>query len=303
MRTPIRKLGRGRARTRLAALIGIAALSMSTLAACGDDGGGGGDAGDLPPKDETLTIGIANEQPYGYMSGGEATGFSPDVARAVLTEMGYEDFEFEVVEFGALVKGLRSQQFDLVAAGMYLTPDRLKQVGFSDPDYCIGESFAVEKGNPEGIVDYSSFVDNPDLTLAVASGTVEVGYAEDAGVPDEQLKPFSGIDPMYAALAAGEVDAVSGTAATVETQVKGRPGLEAVEPFIPENSVPPCGGYAFRLEDQALRDAFNEQLNEFREDGTTTEIITKYEDQGGPTAEDVAQANELTTEDFEEAPQ
>lgn len=297
----MRSLRNGRLGQKVVALAGAAALALS-LAACGEDDGNGGDASELPPTDETLTIGIANEQPYGFKKGDEVTGFSPDVARAVLNEMGYTDFKFQVVEFGALIKGLRSQQFDLVAAGMYLTPERLKQVAFSDPDYCIGESLAVPEGNPEGIVDYGSFVDNSDLTLAVASGTVEVGYAENAGIPDEQLKPYSGIDQMYAALEAGEVDAVTGTAATVKTQVDARSGIESVEPFLPEGSVPPCGGYAFRLEDQAFRDAFNEQLNEFREDGTTTEIITKYVDQNGPTAEDVAQANALTTEDFEEAP-
>ncbi|WP_051400182.1 ectoine/hydroxyectoine ABC transporter substrate-binding protein EhuB [Haloechinothrix halophila] len=294
-----------RLRRRLAALVGAAAL---TLAGCGGDGGGNGDgggAGDgsgLPPKDAPLTIGIANEQPYGFKKGDEVTGFSPDVARAVLKEMGYTNFKFEVVDFGALIKNLQAENFDIVAAGMYLTPDRMKQVAFSDPDYCIGESLAVEEGNPHDIENYQSIVDNPDLTLAVASGTVEVGYAEDAGIPDEQLKTYSGIDQMYAALEAGEVDAVTGTAATVKSQVQARSGIEAVESFIPEDSVPPCGGYAFRLEDQEFRDAFNEQLNEFREDGTTTEIITKYVDQNGPTAEDVAKANEMTTADFEEAP-
>ncbi|MDN5744174.1 MAG: ectoine/hydroxyectoine ABC transporter substrate-binding protein EhuB [Nocardioidaceae bacterium] len=290
-----------KSRTKVLALTGVAALLSVGLAACGgssDDSDGGG----LPPKDEALTIGIANEQPFGYKAGGETKGLSPDVARAVLKEMGYSKFKFEVVEFGALIKGLRAQQFDLVAAGVYLTPERMKQVAFSDPDYCIGESLAVPKGNPKDIVDYTSFTENTDLTLGVASGTVEVGYAEDAEISDDQLKPFSGIDQMYSALAAGEIDAVTGTAATVAGQVKARKGIEAVESFIPTDSVPPCGGYAFRLEDTKFRDTFNDQLDKFREDGTTTKIITKYVKQDGPTKEDVAKANALVAADFEEAP-
>jgi polar amino acid transport system substrate-binding protein len=291
-----RKLG-----IRVSALIGAAAL---TLTACGSgDDSGGGDGGDgLPPKDQAITIGIANEQPYGYMDeNGEATGFAPDVSRAVLKELGYSQFDFKVVEFGQLISGIKSGQFDMVAAGMYLNPERMQQVAFSDPDYCVREGIAVAKGNPKNIVDYSSFKDNPDLTMAVASGTVEVGYAEAAGVPSDQVKQYKGIDQMYDALVAGEVDGVTGTKSTVEAQVKGRSGIEAVEPFYPkadadhEDPVLPCGGYAFNLNDTAFRDAFNEQLDKFRQDGTTEEIITKYP---GFSKANVEEANNHKAEDF-----
>jgi polar amino acid transport system substrate-binding protein len=284
---------------RRAGAMGAAAACWMSLSACGGgDGAGGG--GELPPKDEPLTIGIANEQPFGYQGDdGKATGFAPDVARAVLDKMGYSNYKFEVVEFGQLIGGLQAGQFDLVAAGMYITPERLGQILFSDPDYCISESLAVPKGNPKDIVDYTSFVDNKDLTIAVASGTVEVDYAKAAGIAQDQIKPFAGINQMYAALEAGEVDAVTGTEATVRGQVKSRKGLEAVEGFIEGIEPPPCGGYGFKKDNNAFRDAFNEQLNKLREDGTTKKLIAKYEKQDGPSAEDVEKANKLTVADFE----
>jgi polar amino acid transport system substrate-binding protein len=171
----------------------------------------------------SITIGIANEAPFGFTGDdGEATGIAPDVARAVLEELGITEINAEVVEFGQLIGGLQAGQFDLIAAGMYINEERAEQILFSDPDYCIAEGLAVAAGNPEGIVDYTSFVDNSDLTLAVATGTVEVGYAEDAGIPDGQLEVFSSIGSMYDALVAGEVDAVSGTAATVQLEVDAR---------------------------------------------------------------------------------
>lgn len=171
----------------------------------------------------SITIGIANEVPFGYTGDdGEATGIAPDVAKAVLAELGIDDVEANVVEFGQLIGGLQAGQYDLIAAGMYINEERAEQILFSDPDYCVAEGLAVAAGNPHGIVDYSSFVDNPDLTLAVATGTVEVGYAEDAGIPDDQLRVFADIDSMYSALEAGEVDAVTGTAATVQRQVAAR---------------------------------------------------------------------------------
>ena len=246
----------------------------------------------------SVTVGVANEVPFGYVDDdGEATGIAPDVARAVLAELGIEEMNAEVVEFGELIGGLQAGQFDMITAGMYITNDRAQQIFFSDPDYCVAESLAVEEGNPLGIVDYQSLVDNPDVIVAVASGTVEVAYLEDAGVPDEQIEVFGDIDGMYRALEAGEVDVVTGTAATVATQVAAREGMEGVEPFFPVdaegNEVFPCGGHGF--DDEEFRDAFNEVLNRFREDGTTMEIITAYDDFDD---EDVELANTLTLEDF-----
>jgi ectoine/hydroxyectoine ABC transporter solute-binding protein len=171
----------------------------------------------------SITIGIADEVPFGYTGDdGEATGIAPDVAKAVLAELGIDEVEANVVEFGQLIGGLQAGQYDMIAAGMYINEERAEQILFSDPDYCVAEGLAVAAGNPHGIVDYTSFVDNPDLTLAVATGTVEVGYAEDAGIPDGQLQVFADIDSMYGALEAGEVDAVTGTAATVQRQVDAR---------------------------------------------------------------------------------
>ena len=278
-------------------VIALAGLALVVGACGGDD-----DASPLEQLQDSgsITIGIANEVPYGYVGDdGEVTGFAPDVATAVLAELGIDEVDADVVEFGELIGGLLAGQFDLIAAGMYINPDRAAQISFSDPDYCTTESLAVAEGNPEGIVDYSSFAENESITLAIASGTVEVGYAEDAGIPDSQLEVFADIDGMFTALAAGEVDAAAGTSATVDAQVAALSGIEAVEPFFPKdaegNETLPCGGYGFRQEDTAFRDAFNEQLNAFREDGTTTEIITSYD---GFAEADVQLANGLTVDDF-----
>ena len=199
-------------------------LTADDIAAgAGSGGETGGNLLQELQESGSITIGIANEVPFGFVDDdGNPSGIAPDVATAVLEEMGIENVDAQVVEFGQLIGGLQAGQFDMIAAGMYINEERAEQILFSDPDYCIAEGLAVPAGNPEGIVDYDSFVENPDLTLAVATGTVEVGYAEDAGIPDDQLEVFADIDSMYDALEAGEVDAVTGTAATVQRQVDSR---------------------------------------------------------------------------------
>jgi polar amino acid transport system substrate-binding protein len=310
MRTSTRS--RALRRTRLVA----AGLALAlTAAACGGDDGGdaaaddgaaeengeeaGGLLGELQ-ESGSVTVGVANEVPFGSVGDdGQPTGIGPDVARAVLEELGITEIEAQVVEFGELIGGLQAGQFDIITAGMYITPERAEQIFFSDPDYCVAESLAVPEGNPDGLEDYQSIVDNTDVTVAVASGTVEVDYVADAGVPDDQVETFGDIDSMYRALEAGEVDAVTGTLATVQTQADAREGLEAIEGFFPTTEdgeeVFPCGGHGFA--DEEFRDAFNEVLNEFREDGTTKEIILEYDDF---TEEDIDLANSLTVEDLVE---
>ena len=276
-------------------LIAILACAAFVLAACN-----GEEQGLLEElqAEGSITIGVANEVPFGYVGDdGEPTGIAPDVAKAVLAELGITDVDAEVVEFGELIGGLQAGQFDMITAGMYITPERAEQIFFSDPDYCIAESLAVATGNPHGIVDYSSIVENPDLMVAVAAGVVNVDYVQWAGIPDEQVEVFGDIDSQYRALEAGEVDAVTGTAATVRTYATASDAIEAVDPFFPigedGEEFFSCGGHGFA--DEELRDAFNEVLNRFREDGTTMEIITAYEDF---SEDDVAIANTLTLQDF-----
>jgi polar amino acid transport system substrate-binding protein len=279
-------------KTRLLAVLAVLAL---VAAACGGgDGTAEGKLGELQ-ESGTVTVGIANEVPYGYEDeNGNVTGEAPEVAKAVLAELGIENMEASVVDFGALIPGLQAGQFDMIAAGMFITPERAEQIIFSDPDYCVSNSFAVAEGNPMGISDFQSIIDS-GATLAVLGGAVDEGYAVDSGVPDAQIERFADVGAQYDALAAGRVDAVSGTFLTVKTQTDAMDGFEATPGFFPvingEEQVG-CGGFGFT--DQEFRDAFNEVLKELQADGTVEEIVTGF----GFAPEDVEKAANLTAEEL-----
>jgi polar amino acid transport system substrate-binding protein len=302
-----------RPRPRL--LLALGAVLSLVLAACGGNGDtdpGGTEAtdgetaagGDLLAQLQergVVKVGIANEVPYGYENeAGEVTGEAPEVARRVLQELGIEEIDAQVVDFGSLIGGLQAGQFDMIAAGMFINAERAEQILFSDPDYCVGEAFAVPEGNPQGLTDYQSVAENPDVTIAILSGAVEEGYAETAGVPDDQIELFTDVNAQYDALAAGRVDAVTGTSLTVRTQAEAREGIEATESFFPldENGeeILGCGGFGFRFENQAFRDAFNDKLNELQEQGEILPIIEEF----GFAPEDIERAEDLTVEDLTE---
>lgn len=276
---------------------GDAADDSTTTTAGGTDttvAGGDGLLGELQEAG-TVRIGIANEVPYGYEDDdGNVTGEAPEVAKAVLANLGIGNVEAVVVEFGTLIPGLQAGQFDMIAAGMFITPDRSEQIIFSDPDYCVSNAFAVADGNPMSITDFQSVIDS-GATVAVLSGAVDEGYAVDSGVPEDQIERFSDVNAQYDALAAGRVDAVSGTALTVNTQANARDGMEATPGFFPViDGVEQvgCGGFGFL--DQGFRDAFNAELKNLQADGTVMEIVTGF----GFAAEDVEKAASLTAEEL-----
>lgn len=285
--------------TRLVLLVVVAMLA----AACGDSGGNGGGAQDESSlleraREEGIRIGFANERPYGFENEqGEPDGEAPAVAREVLDRMGITEIDGVVVEFGALINGLRADRYDMVAAGMFINEERASQALFSDPDYCATSAFAVPAGNPQNLTDFESVASNDDVTLGVINGGVEVGYAEAAAVPAERLSRFDATADIVDALRAGRIDAFALTSITVRDQVKNLPGFEATEGFIPvvdgEDQLG-CGGFVFRFEDKEFRDAFNEELNAMKQ---ANEVLPLIEEFGFTSAETEA-AKDQTVEDL-----
>ncbi len=219
---------------------------------------------------EPLRIAIADEAPYGYVdSDGEITGEAPEIARRVLERIDPAiRTEYVVTNFGDLISGLNGGRFDLVAAGMYVTPERCERVAFSDPTYVVGEAFAVRAGNPMGLTDFTDVAHNDDAVLAVMAGAIEYYYAFRAGVPAERVVLYPGPEAAVEALRAGDVDAVALTSLTVRAALDALddPEIEATEQFYPVQDgeeVRGYGAFAFRQSDERLRDVFNEHLTEF----------------------------------------
>lgn len=213
-----------------------------------------------------IRVGFANEAPFGFASpDGKLTGESPEVAKAVLARMGINQVDGVLTEFGSLIPGLKAGRFDIIAAGMFINPQRCAEVNFSEPSYGIGQSLLIPKGNPKDIQDYASIQANPDLKLAVMAGAVEVGYAKDAGVGMKQLVMLPDQSSLVAAVQSGRADAAALTALSIANMAQRGEGVEATKPFgeVAGKSVKGHGGFGFRKEDTDLLEAFNAELKKF----------------------------------------
>lgn len=284
----------------LTAFLGVAIASLILVVSC--SAGGGGSTLDKVQSSGVVRVGYANEAPYGYQDSdsGEITGEAPEIAKAIMAELGVDEIEGVLTEFGSLIPGLQAGQFDMIAAGMYIKPERCEQILFSDPSYAIGEGMVVQSGNPKGINSYEDIV-NSDAVLGVVAGTVEQEYASAMGVPDNQLEILPDAPSAVEAVKSGRIDAYGGTALTVQDLVdKDQSGnVERAEPFtdptIEGQEVKGYGAFGFRKEDEEFRNAFNEQLNEFVGTEEHLELVrpfgfTESELPGGKTAEGLCQA-------------
>ena len=218
-----------------------------------------------------IRLGIANEPPYGYLdtASGRVTGEAPEIGRVVLGRLGVKRVEVVTTEFRSLIPGLRAGRFDVIAAGMYVTPERCQQVLFSRPTYRIGEALLVHRGNPKRLHSYADVARARDAVIGIVAGSIESTYAQAAGIPASRISALKEASSAVDALRAGHIDAYAGTALTVQGLLdKTRAhDLERADPF----SQPVVGGvevwgygaFAFRKRDRAVRDAWNRVLDDY----------------------------------------
>ncbi|MFJ5773555.1 ectoine/hydroxyectoine ABC transporter substrate-binding protein EhuB [Streptomyces sp. NPDC093094] len=269
--------------SRRSLLAGVAALGALGAAGCSRVASAsdtpGGDLLERLRAQGVVRLGIAGEIPFGYIdTDGRLTGEAPELAKAVFKRLGVDRVQPVPTEFGSLIPGLNSQQFDVVAAGMYVNPERCEQVVFADPDYQMLDSFIVRKGNPLGLRDYRDVVARK-ARFATGTGYAEIDYAVGAGYDEGDILVVPDQVAGLNAVEAGRVDVFAGTAVTVREVVKKSRKAEATKPFAPLVDGKPHvdgGAFAFRASETRLRDAFNRELRALKKSGELLRILRPF---------------------------
>ena len=105
----------------------LAAIAMTALAATSVNAA-------------TILVGTdAGYAPYEYKDPqtNEIVGFDIDLIKAIAKATGNEA-KIQNMQFAGIIPALQSNMIDVAAAGMTITPERQKQVTFSDPYYDVG---------------------------------------------------------------------------------------------------------------------------------------------------------------------
>lgn len=266
---------------RRSAVAGAVVIGGPVLLSACTSTSSGGDVLEKARSSGSIKIGIAGEEPYGFTDAtGKVTGEAPEVARAVLKAIGIADVTAEQVEFSQLIPALNANQYDMVCAGMNITPARCGQAKFSIPDYSAKTAFLVAAGNPQGVATFGDIA-TKNLKLAVLGSAVEQGYAEAAGVPTANIQVLPDQNALLQAVTSGRVAAAALTdislkwlaAKNPQAGVAVTPGFDPVQNGAPVVS---AGGFVFRNADTTLVDAFNGALATLHQNGQWVQIAQPF---------------------------
>lgn len=243
----------------------------------------------LLPRDTSLThlqenkrirIGYAIEAPYAYIStDGTVTGESIEVAKVIVEALGIDHIKWIETNFDTLIAGLLEDRFDVIAAGMFIQPERAKKVQFSNPTFHVKPGLLVPVGNPLQLHSYEDIA-SKGATVAVLYGSVEETLLRDAGVAESHLVLVPDALTGETALRTGLVDGLALSSPTVQWIATNDPTYTTEAIVITKvSTLDPNWGYgafAFRPTDDQLIEAWNRELSAYIGSPNHLNLITPF---------------------------
>ncbi|EBA07986.1 ectoine/hydroxyectoine ABC transporter substrate-binding protein EhuB [Sagittula stellata] len=224
----------------------------------------------------SVTVAVAIEPPLTIMDGeGNLSGAIPEVTRAALERLGIDTIEPVVTDWGSLIPGLQARRFDMIAAGLYIRPDRCAAILFAEPDSCAVDVFVHKTDMADAPASFADVAANPELKLGVCGGCSQEKDALAAGVSRDQLVPINDPQGGLDLLMSDRIDLfafpdLSANAAVVAS------GADNITSVTIEGSQTYCGAAGFHMQDAEFRDAFDGALAELKDSGAYSDIVTPY---------------------------
>jgi len=167
--------------------------------------------------------------------------------------------------FAQILTG-QSKGFDIALSEITITDERKKIVNFTEPYFSADQGVLVKAGTK---VDANSI---KKMRIGVEQGTTAVPFVMEKLKPAEQPKIYNDAATMYAAVAAGQIDAAIYDAPNVLARAKQSNGtLEVVGRYQLGEQ---WGGLVNK--DSPNLAAFNKLIEEFKKDGTLDKLAARY---------------------------
>ena len=253
---------------KIFALCMMLVLAVTALAGCG---------GDTAKKDEAKKIVVGlddNFPPMGFKDEkNEIVGFDIDLAKEAAKRLGRE-VEFKAIDWNSKEAELKSGRVDVLWNGLDITEQRKENMLFSEPYMDNRQIVFVAKGKNVAIASEADLAGKAVGTQS--GGTTEEYFTKNTALKDsmKEVKYYSDYITAFMDLENGRLDAVVGDEIIGRYYISKHPDeIEAVETVIGDVSQ---FGFAFRKDDQALRDEVQKVFDEMKADGTVAKISEKW---------------------------
>jgi polar amino acid transport system substrate-binding protein len=230
------------------------------------------------PATAQQTVRIATEgayAPWNFLNdAGEPAGYEIDLANAICEQAGITCV-IVINDWDSIIPNLLAGNYDVIMAGMSITPERLETIDFSDNYFPPDPSRFVAA--PGSSLDFANLT---GARVGVQGATIQAGWAEANLGADNTIVSFSTADQAMADLAAGNLDTILADGAYLQPVVDASNG--AIE-FVGEEVLIGDGvGAGIRKGDAELLATWNTALDALKADGTVDGLIAQWFDGMGP---------------------
>ena len=250
-------------------LLLAALLAIPLIAGCGGVSGQTLQPGKLTMGSDT------SYPPFESMEGSKPVGFDVEIAQAIAKKLGVT-LDVISTAWDGIIPGLKTKKYDIIMSAMTITPDRQKQITFSDPYIDSDQSIAVANNST-----IKSQADLKGKVVGVQIDTTGQFKAEEIKKAGglKEIQKFDTIMVAFEALEQGKVDAIINDY-PVYMYISGKRGKTNVITKIKTNEQ---YGIGVRKDNTDLLKSINGALKTIRDDGTYTTIYKTWFGVAPPT--------------------
>ncbi|MGW4641192.1 ABC transporter substrate-binding protein [Sphaerisporangium sp. NPDC004334] len=262
-----------------ALVVGAACL----LSACGGGSDTGATASNAPAGSAPAASGIKlinpgklttctnlPYEPFQFKQGAKTVGFDVDIVDLAAKKLGVTqdivDIDFAVIKSGA---ALNAGKCDVAAAGMTITPERQKNLLFSDPYFDATQALLAKKGTgAKSLEDVKA----KNLKLGAQASTTGLDYVKGKGFDPTE---FADSPKELLGLQSGQADVIVQDLPVVLTWLK-KPEIADKFELIASLDTGEQYGIGMKKGNDALAKVINEEIAKAKSDGTYEQIFVKW---------------------------
>lgn len=221
-------------------------------------------------KRGTIIVGLEGDwAPWSYVDeNDELTGYDVEVAKAIADKLGVE-IQIVPGEWDGLFAGMDAGRYDMVVNGVEVTEERADKYDFSTP-YAYIRTALIVKGDNDSI---KTFEDLKGKKTANSIASTYMNLAESYGAT---CYGVSTLDETLTMVLQGRVDATLNAIVSFTDYMAQHPdsNLKVVATTEEASNV----AIPMRKGDEtaSLREAVNKAIDGLREDGTLSELSTRF---------------------------